>query len=135
MPLNLLIIRILVLLLGYIQRFFPLLVLILGEHLSEECLCILRLHLHYFAWIIIAPICDLHECLDVVEDALFALLVEVLGEILLQVVVHLVVLVLFRELPITLVLALNLNPVHLVQPADIFLHMVPLLINAVQYAL
>ena len=33
MPLNLLIIRILVLLLGYIQRFFPLLVLILGEYL------------------------------------------------------------------------------------------------------
>ena len=131
MPLNLLIIRILVLLLGYIQRFFPLLVLILGEHLSQKCLCILRLHLHNFAWIIVAPICDLHERLDVVEDALFALLVEVLGEILLQVIVHLVVLVLFGELSITLVLALNLNPVHLVQPADIFLHMVSLLINAV----
>ena len=123
------------LLLGDIHCLFSLLVLILGEHLCQECLRILRLHLHYFAWIIIAPICDLHERLDVIEDALFALFVEILGEILLQVVVHLVGLVLFGELLITLILALNLNPVHLMQPADIFIHMVPLLIYSFQYAL
>ena len=103
--------------------------------MRQKRLRILGLHLHNFAWIIIAPIGDLHERFDVAKDALFALLAEILGEVLVKIVVLLVVFVLLGELPITLILALNLNSVHLVQPADIFFHMVSLLINAVQDAL
>lgn len=125
----------LLLLLVNVLRLLALLAVALRDDLSEEGLRILRLHLHNGAHVVVAPVGDLHECFNILEDALFALLVQVLREVLLQIVKLLVVLELVAELAMLAILGANFDPVHLVEAGNVLLRLRPFLIDAVKDSL
>ena len=125
----------LLLLLIDLMRLYTLLVIALHDDLREERLCILRLQLHDCTRVVIAPISDLHEGFHVVKDALSALLVQVLHEVLLQIVETLVALEFVIKLAICAILGANLYSIHFVQSRDVLLCLIPLIIDAIKYSL
>lgn len=125
----------LLLLLVDLSGLLALLMLVLEQDLHQVRLRVLGLKLHDFTRVEIAPIGDLHERLDVLEDALLALLAQVLREVLLQVVLGPVALKLLAQVGVLLLFRPYLDPVHLVEPGNILFSLVSLVIDAVKDAL
>ena len=112
-----------------------LLAVALRDNLREEGLRVLRLHFHHSTRVVVAPVGDFHERLHILEDTLFALLAQVLREVLIQVVLLLVALELVVQIAILPILGANLDSVHLVQAGDVFLRLHPFFIDTVEDSL